>query len=62
MYNVYLNYGYETQEHLATSDTLSEARIYFEAYTLDYAEEGETVEIISFADNGEAVTHRRYDK
>jgi hypothetical protein len=62
MYDVYLNYGYENQEHLATSDTLSEARIYFEAYTLDYAEEGETVEIISFADNGEAVTHRRYDK
>ena len=62
MYEIYLNYGYETQEHLATSDTLSEARIYFESYIWDYAEEGETVEIISFADDGEAVTHRRYDK
>mgnify|MGYP001552066117 CR=1 FL=1 len=57
MFKVYVNYGYRDEEHVATYNTLKEARTYFGAYILDYIEEGETVEVISFANDGEAIVH-----
>ena len=58
MYKVFSNYGYNSEELIAECDTLGHAINYFRNFISEWAQPGERVEIISFADDGEAVTYK----
>jgi hypothetical protein len=61
-YYVYGDYGYETECELEIFKTEDRARQFINGYT-KYGDMGgyNTIEVISFANDGEAITHYRVD-
>ena len=56
MYQVFLNYGYQDEELIAETPTLRGAIDRAEEEALDIGM-GDVVEVITFADDGEALYH-----
>lgn len=55
-YAVYLNYGYNNQTTLFESDTLDDAIAWGDDHSDSEIGPGDTMEVIWFADDGEAMT------
>jgi len=58
-FKVFVNYGYTDEQLIGESNSRIEARNIAEEYAVDPAYN--RVEVISFADDGEALTHYVYD-
>ena len=58
MYKVYINYGYMSEELLAECDTIRQAVNSMNDFVQEWGQcHYERIEVMSFADDGEAITH-----
>ena len=58
MFKLYINYGYMSEELVAECDTVRQAVNRMNDYVQEWGQLAyERIEVISFADDGEAITH-----